>query len=82
MENHVASMVDAKGEQMSDTKAICSNTHAYFCMDDDKQDLPAQLFEAIRVLGREDRRHGVDPHNARGEGGRGRVVPSEIAAVR
>ena len=51
-------------------------------MDDDKQDLPAQLFEAIRVLGREDRRHGVDPHNARGEGGRGRVVPSEIAAVR
>ena len=50
MENHVASMVDAKGEQMSDTKAICSNTHAYFCMDDDKQDLPAQLFEAIRVL--------------------------------
>ncbi len=33
-------------------------------MDDDKQDLPAQLFEAIRVLGRADRRHGVDSHNA------------------
>lgn len=47
VENYVASMVDAKGEQMLDTKMICSNTYAYYCMDDDKQDLLIKLFEAI-----------------------------------
>lgn len=47
VENYVANMVDAKDEQMSDTKTICSNTYAYFCMDDDKQELLIKLFEAI-----------------------------------
>ena len=36
--------------------------------------------KGANVLNRE--RRGVDPRDARGEGGRGRVTPSEIAAVR
>ena len=35
-ENYIASMLEAKGEQMSDAKAICSNTYAYYYMDDDE----------------------------------------------
>lgn len=47
IENYVASMMAAKTEDKPDTRAICAGTYAYFCMDDDGQELLIKLFEAI-----------------------------------
>lgn len=47
IENYVASMIATTGDDVPDTRAICAGTYAFFCADDDKQELLIKIFEAI-----------------------------------